>query len=115
TASSRHVLRVQRWRRTVTDHYVICGYGTKGRSAAASLLSKDVDIDEIVIVELAGAAAEEANRDGHVVVVGDCTRESVLRRAGGGRRPSGRAAWWWSGPAPGNRCGGGGEWTAAAA
>lgn len=82
TASSRHVLRVQRWRRTVTDHYVICGYGTKGRSAAASLLSKDVDIDEIVIVELAGAAAEEANRDGHVVVVGDCTRESVLRRAG---------------------------------
>ena len=82
TASSRYLLRVQRWRRTVTKHYVICGYGTKGRSAAASLLSKDIDIDQIVIVDLDSAAADEANRDGHVVIVGDCTRESVLRRAG---------------------------------
>ena len=82
TASSRYLLRVQRWRRTVINHYVICGYGTKGRSAAASLLSKDVDIDQIVIVELDSGAADEANRDGHVVIIGDCTRESVLRRAG---------------------------------
>ncbi|MEX2423047.1 MAG: potassium channel family protein [Acidimicrobiia bacterium] len=82
TASSRYLIRVQRWRRTVTNHYVICGYGTKGRSAAASLLSKGVDVDQIVIVENGAAAADEANRDGHVVIVGDCTRESVLRRAG---------------------------------
>lgn len=65
----------------MTNHYVICGYGTKGRSAAASLLSKGVDVDQIVIVENGAAAADEANRDGHVVIVGDCTRESVLRRA----------------------------------
>ncbi|CAN5858156.1 potassium channel family protein [soil metagenome] len=82
TASSRYLLRVQRWRRTVTDHYVICGYGTKGRSAASSLASKKVPREQVVIVELRPEAAEEANRDGYVVVVGDCTRESVLRRAG---------------------------------
>lgn len=82
TASSRYLLRVQRWRRTVTNHYVICGYGTKGRSAAASLTSKDVDPDQIVVVELSTTAADEANRDGHVVILGDCTREAVLRRAG---------------------------------
>jgi voltage-gated potassium channel len=82
TASSRYLLRVQRWRRTLEDHYVICGYGTKGRSAASSLVSKQIPRDQVVIVEFATHVADEANRDGHVVVVGDCTRESVLRRAG---------------------------------
>lgn len=82
TASSRYVLRVQRWRRTVNDHHVICGYGTKGRSAAASLVSRGMERDQIVIVELDQSAVDEANRDGFVVVSGDCTRESVLRRAG---------------------------------
>lgn len=82
TASSRYVLRVQRWRRSVKNHYVICGYGTKGRSAAASLVSRGIDRDEIVIVELGQSAADEANREGFVVVLGDCTREAVLRRAG---------------------------------
>ncbi len=80
-ASSRYLIRVQRWRRTVKDHYVICGYGTKGRSAAASLLSQQIPKDQIVIVENAVSAADEATRDGHTVIVGDCTRESVLRRA----------------------------------
>ncbi len=82
TASSRYLLRVNRWRRTVTNHYVICGYGTKGRSAASSLISKKISPDQLVIVELDARAADEANRDGFVVVIGDCTRESVLRRAG---------------------------------
>ncbi|HSJ28740.1 MAG TPA: potassium channel family protein [Acidimicrobiia bacterium] len=82
TASSRYLLRVQRWRRTVNEHYVICGYGTKGRSAASSLVSKDLPRDRIVVVELDPSVADEANRDGFVAVVGDCTRESVLRRAG---------------------------------
>lgn len=80
-ASSRYLIRVQRWRRTVNDHYVICGYGTKGRSAAASLLSQDVPRDKIVVVEQAPAAADEATAEGLTVVVGDCTRESVLSRA----------------------------------
>lgn len=80
-ASSRYLLRVQRWRRTMTDHYVICGYGTKGRSAASSLRSKKVPPERVVIVETRPDAAEEANRDGYVVVIGDCTQESVLRRA----------------------------------
>lgn len=82
TASGRYLLRVQRWRRTVTNHYVICGYGTKGRSAASSLVSRAVRRDRIVIVEANQSVADEANRDGYVVIVGDCTREAVLRRAG---------------------------------
>lgn len=82
TATSRYFIRVQRWRRTVSNHYVVCGYGTKGRSAASSLRSQGIPKDQIVIVELIQVAADEANRDGYVAVVGDCTRESILRQAG---------------------------------
>lgn len=80
-ASSRYLIRVQRWRNAVNDHYVICGYGTKGGSAAASLVSKSVSSDEVVVVEMDSVAANNANRDGYTVVLGDCTREDVLRRA----------------------------------
>lgn len=82
TASSRYLIRVQRWRQRLRNHYVICGYGTKGRSAAASLLSQGITTEQVVVVERDAAAAEEANEDGFVVVVGDCTREMVLARCG---------------------------------
>jgi len=82
TARSRHVVRVRRWRATVQDHYVICGFGTKGRSAAASLTTTGVPYEQVVVVDLRREAIEEANAEGYVVIVGDCTRESVLRQAG---------------------------------
>ena len=63
------------------DHYVICGYGTKGRSAASTLISQGTPIDRIVVVEVDPRAADEATAAGHAVVLGDCTREEVLRRA----------------------------------
>lgn len=80
-ATTRYLLRVQRWRRVMRDHYVICGYGTKGRSAATTLVSKGIDPEKVVVVEWDATAAEEATADGFAVVVGDCTRESVLSRA----------------------------------
>lgn len=80
-ASSRYLFRVNRWRKSVKEHYVICGYGTKGRSAAASLASRNVSGDRVVVVELDAMAADEANREGYTVVIGNCTREAVLRRA----------------------------------
>lgn len=85
TTSTRYYLRVRRWRRRVKDHYVIFGYGTKGRSAARSLVSKDVQRDQVVVVERRPEAVEEATGDGFVVVMGDCTREEVLRQAGADR------------------------------
>ena len=82
TARSRHVIRVGRWRATVQDHYVICGFGTKGRSAAASLTTTGIPFEQVVVVDQRREAIDEANAEGYVVVVGDCTRESVLRQAG---------------------------------
>lgn len=80
-SSSRYLIRVQRWRNTVRDHYVICGFGTKGRSSAATLRSQGIAGDHIVVVDLSPLAIEDANRAGYTAVAGDCTRESVLRRA----------------------------------
>jgi voltage-gated potassium channel len=82
TARSRHVIRVSRWRTKVDDHYVICGFGTKGRSAAVSLVTTGVPYDQVVVVDQRREAIDEANAEGFVVVAGDCTRESVLREAG---------------------------------
>ncbi|HLT97357.1 MAG TPA: potassium channel family protein [Acidimicrobiia bacterium] len=80
-SSTRYLFRIRRWRRTMEDHYVICGYGTKGRSAASTLISQGTPIDRIVVVEVDPRAADEATAAGHAVVLGDCTREEVLRRA----------------------------------
>ena len=80
-ATSRYLLRVRRWERTVKDHYVICGYGTKGRSAAATLASQGVTADQVVVIDVSSSVVEEANRDGFTGIVGDCTREAVLSRA----------------------------------
>lgn len=82
TEASRYEFRVRRWRKTVHDHYVICGYGTKGRSAAQLLVSQGIDPARVVVVEPDRLAVAEANRKGFVVVQGDATREVHLREAG---------------------------------
>jgi voltage-gated potassium channel len=78
----REVSRLQRWRRRVRDHYVICGFGVKGRSAIRTLRGQDVDAERIVVVERDPAAAEEAQRAGYAVVLGDAARTAVLQEAG---------------------------------
>jgi len=73
--------RRRRWRRDVDDHYVICGYGVKGRAAARAVRDDGVDIDLITIIEPDPVAAAEASRDGYTVVRGDATRSATLREA----------------------------------
>lgn len=77
----RESLRRDRWSRQVHDHHVICGYGVKGRSAAAALHEDGSDDLEIVVVELDPEVAEEASRDGYPVVVGDASRTRTLLEA----------------------------------
>jgi len=77
----RDQFRRERWRRTVNDHYVICGYGVKGRAAVRALRDDGVPANSIVVVESTSLAAVDANRDGLTVVTGDCTRAKTLREA----------------------------------
>lgn len=80
---SREALRVARWKKTVEDHVVVIGYGTKGRSATNTLLANGWAQESIVVVDSAALAIEDARADQLAIVAGDATRREVLRRAGG--------------------------------
>ena len=77
----RDEYRRSRWRDDVDDHYVICGFGVKGRAAALALMADGVPLEEIAIIEPDASAAAEAARDGYTVIVGDSTRRATLLEA----------------------------------
>ena len=78
----REMSRISRWRKSMDDHVVVIGYGTKGRSAVETLKNNGVDPERIVVVDPSSTALGEAHADGLAVVTGDATRREVLRRAG---------------------------------
>ena len=80
TARSREEFRVRRWRSSVRQHVVVCGYGTKGRSAIRALLSTGTPKEQIVVVDPSPTAVDEANQLGFTGIVGDAGRADVLRR-----------------------------------
>lgn len=81
TEQYRTNLRLTRWRRTVKDHVIVCGYGTKGRSAVSALRETGFDKQQIVIVERNPAAVRQATADGLVTVDGSATSSAVLTQA----------------------------------
>jgi voltage-gated potassium channel len=82
TEQSRTALRVDRWRKRVKDHVIVCGYGSKGRSAVEAILGQGVDKSDVVVVDIDPQRLEEANRAGLVGVLGSATRTAVLSEAG---------------------------------
>jgi voltage-gated potassium channel len=81
TERSRDQFKVARWRSRVQDHIVICGYGTKGRSAVRALLQQETPADHIVVIESDPENVRQASADGLVTVHGSSTRDSVLIEA----------------------------------
>jgi voltage-gated potassium channel len=81
TARSREEFRIRRWRSRVRQHVIVCGYGTKGRSAVRSLQATGTPLESIVIVDAEPRAIDEANSIGLNGIVGDAGRTDVLRRA----------------------------------
>lgn len=81
TDQYRNTLRVTRWRRTLKDHVIVCGYGTKGRAAVGALLENGCDKSRIVIVENREEALRQATANGFAAVNGNATRSSVLNEA----------------------------------
>lgn len=80
-SATRANLRRRIWRRKLHDHVVICGFGTKGRSALQSLLGTGKAIDQIVVIDDRTEAIEIATRDGVTAVLGDATHRDVLNEA----------------------------------
>lgn len=73
--------RIARWRSKVADHTVVVGYGTKGRSAIATLQAAGAAGQSVVVVDVDPHVIDEANRAGITGVVGDATRRSILDAA----------------------------------
>lgn len=82
TERSRQALRIQRWRSKVSDHVVVVGYGTKGRSAVSALLGDGTPAESIVVVDSDTSSLDAASAQGLVTVHGSGTRSEVLRLAG---------------------------------
>ena len=78
---SRHAFRVARWRRKLRDHTIVCGYGTKGRSAVRTLLGKGHDPERILVIDPRPQAQQGATADGIAVVDGDAAQQRTLREA----------------------------------
>jgi voltage-gated potassium channel len=82
TERTRQEWRLGRWRKQLNDHVVIIGFGTKGRSAATTLLNNGSTLPtEIVVVDQRPEAISAANALGLTAVLGDGTRTEVLTQA----------------------------------
>jgi voltage-gated potassium channel len=80
-SATRANLRRRLWRRKLHDHIVICGFGTKGRSALRSLIGTGTSLDQIVVIDERPEAIEIATRDGVTAVLGNAARRDVLIEA----------------------------------
>jgi voltage-gated potassium channel len=82
TERTREEFRERRWRARMEDHYVICGYGAKGRGAIHALTGRGIEPERILVVDRNRDNVEEANLAGFASIHGDATRTAVLREAG---------------------------------
>lgn len=81
TEQYRTNLRLTRWRKTVKDHVIVCGYGTKGRCAIAALLETGFPKERIVVVDRDPGVVRQATSNGLAAIEGSATRADVLREA----------------------------------
>ncbi len=81
THQYRNAVRLSRWRRKLKNHVIVCGYGTKGRSAVRALVEDGIDKKNIVVIEPSAAGVRQANDDGLVVVEGTGTRSADFSQA----------------------------------
>jgi len=81
TERSREHFNVSRWRSRVNDHVIVCGYGTKGRSAIRALRQNGLPLDQVVVIETDHEAIENAAAAGLATIHGRADSDSVLKEA----------------------------------
>lgn len=79
---TRTAYRISRWRKKLKGHTIVCGYGTKGRAAAATLVGQGADPTSIVVIDPRQEARVHATADGYAAVAGDATQREALEEAG---------------------------------
>ncbi len=81
-ARTRAGYRERRWRRGLKDHVIVCGFGTKGRSAVAAMVGSRVERDRMLVIDQTDSHAADATAQGLVAVKGNATSATVLEQAG---------------------------------
>lgn len=74
-------IEMKKLHRSLQDHFVICGFGVKGRSAAAELLERGVDPARVIVIDKDPASLEHASEMGLTSIRGDAASEATLRDA----------------------------------
>jgi voltage-gated potassium channel len=64
---------------TVSDHYIVCGYGRVGRVICEEFARHKAPF---VLIERNQEAVEDARTKGYLFISGDCTQDQVLLSAG---------------------------------
>jgi voltage-gated potassium channel len=82
TERTRDAYRLSRWRKTLKDHVIICGFGTKGRAAATTLIGHGYRPEQLVAVDESQLARSKATSMGMSAVAGSATTQHALHDAG---------------------------------
>jgi len=82
TERTRDAYRLSRWRKTLKDHVIICGFGTKGRAAATTLIGHGYGPEQLVVVDESQSARSKATSMGMSAVAGSATTQHALHDAG---------------------------------
>ena len=77
----RDAIAAALWRRRLKDHVIVCGYGSKGRSAVKTLIGKGVDRRNVVVIDPRDEARRVAEGDGLASINGSATAVDVLHAA----------------------------------
>ena len=79
---TRTAYRLARWRRTLQDHTIVCGYGTKGRTAIATLMGQGSEVSSIIVIDPDAERRAAATAAGLAAVAGEASAREVLEEAG---------------------------------
>jgi voltage-gated potassium channel len=75
-------IRMMRLQRQLMNHVIICGFGHSGRTAAAELVNRGGEADQLVVIDTDDAVLKLAAGSGHIGLRGDATMQQTLRDAG---------------------------------
>ncbi|MCH8616021.1 potassium channel family protein [Sphingomonas sp. SM33] len=70
---------MRRIQRSLTDHIVVAGYGTKNRRAVDELIDLGANPEDIVVIDLDPERLERAKALGCTVLQGDAARDQTIR------------------------------------
>lgn len=71
-------IEMQKLKRSLNNHVIICGFGVKGRSAVRELLERGTPVDQIIVIDRDQKNLEEAGRLGVTFILGNAASEQIL-------------------------------------